>query len=220
MNCLGMFAKYWEPGRVKTRLAATIGAEAAATIYAEFIRSLLVRLSEVGERRWLCFTPDGRRAEFESLAGSLWHAVPQAVGDLGQRMSAYFDEAFTASADRVVLIGSDSPTLPHAHVTRAFSALREHDVVLGPTLDGGYYLVGARGHTPPIFEDISWSTSEVWKQTVERLERSGLSYEELPSWYDVDERADLFRLRDELLRSDSDEPWRRTLLAVVQRVLE
>lgn len=219
MNCLGMFAKYWEPGRVKTRLAAEIGDDAAAAIYAAFVRSLLVRFSDVAQRQLLCFTPDDRRGAFESIAGSTWQVVPQAAGGLGQRMNTYFDQAFAASANRVVLIGSDSPTMPREHVTRAFAALHEHDVVLGPTLDGGYYLVGAREHTPPIFEDVSWSTSDVWEQTVGRLESARLSYQELPSWYDVDERADLVRLRDELFRLESDEPWRTTLLAIVRDVL-
>lgn len=219
MNYFGMFAKYWEPGRVKTRLAADIGDEAAARLYESFVRSLVHRFAVVGQRRVLCYTPQDRRAEFDALAGTAWEAVPQVPGDLGQRMAAYFDQAFGAGADLAVLIGSDSPTMRPTYITLAAMGLRDHDVVLGPTDDGGYCLVAARGKTPLIFDAIDWSTPNVLQQTINRLKDAQLTYQLLRPWYDVDERADLVRLRDELAAAVSPERWQRDLLAVIQEVL-
>jgi rSAM/selenodomain-associated transferase 1 len=214
-----MFAKYWQPDSVKTRLAGGIGAANAARVYHAFVVALASRFETVADRRLLCFAPPERLLEFSALAEPHWTAVPQATGNLGERMSAFFREAFRSGANRVVLIGSDSPTLPTANVARAFELLSEHDVVLGPTPDGGYYLIGARTAAPTIFEDVAWSTPHVFRQTIERLRAADLTYEQLPTWYDVDELADLIRLRDELLRREIDESWSETLLATVQEVL-
>lgn len=219
MNCLGMFAKYWQPGQVKTRLARGIGVAGAARVYRSFVVALASRFATVADQRLLCFTPRERRGEFTELAEPDWTLVPQAAGDLGERMSSFFGEAFHAGSDRVVLIGSDSPTLPVEYVRQAFERLGERDVVVGPTPDGGYYLIGARRATPPVFDNVAWSTPEVFGQTIERLRAAGLTYEPLPSWYDVDELPDVLRLRDELLRLESDASWRETMLATIQEVL-
>jgi hypothetical protein len=100
-----------------------------------------------------------------------------------------------------VVIGTDSPTLPVHMVDVAFQTLSSVDVVLGPTRDGGYYLVGAARRVPPIFDTIEWSTNRVFSQTVGRLQQAGLAWEQLPPWYDVDEPCDLLRLRDDLTTS-------------------
>ncbi len=163
----GMFAKFWQPGAVKTRLGETIGSEAAAALYRESLRTLLVRFASVAASRELVFTPGDRQAEFRLLASQAWQLEEQGTGDLGQRMARFFERAFASGRSRVVLIGSDSPTVPSSWVDRAFDALDHHRVVLGPSEDGGYYLVGARGdRVPPIFFDIDWSTAQVWPQTV------------------------------------------------------
>lgn len=146
----------------------------------------------------LAFTPVDRRADFESLAAGAWAIEPQAMGDLGRRMQHYFTQAFTSGLERVVLIGSDSPTLPLEYVTRAFDLLEDHPVVLGPSDDGGYYLVGASGNVPPIFSDIHWSSPQVWDQTIALLERSGCPFAVLPQWYDIDDADSLKRLSEEL----------------------
>ena len=114
-----------------------------------------------------------------------------------------------------MLIGSDSPTLPVEYVESAFRLLRESDVVLGPTEDGGYYLVGASRNAVGIFQNIEWSTSRVWEQTVARLHELQLSYQSLPQWYDVDELADLVRLRDELRELSSDNVALNALAAAI-----
>lgn len=207
MDQLAMFAKYWEPGRVKTRLAASIGAPAASRLYRRFVLTLVQRFADVGQRRVLAYTPAERRPEFETIATDRWRLAAQAGGDLGQRMQAYFADAFRGGATRVVLIGSDSPNLPVAVVNEAFQRLAQVSVVLGPAEDGGYYLVGAVGCIPPIFAGIRWSSPQVWPQTVDRLRAAGCAYGVLPPWYDVDDLTSLRRmLRDLTRQAPSDGP--------------
>jgi rSAM/selenodomain-associated transferase 1 len=198
MRQLGMFAKYWQPGAVKTRLAAGIGDEPASEIYRCFLRTLVRRLQAAADRRVIVYAPRTRRGEFASLAGDQWALEPQATGDLGRRMSQFFDSALARDKGSIVLIGSDSPTLPIQYVEQAFDLLREFPVVLGPSRDGGYYLIGAARHIPCVFTDIAWSSSRVWEQTVARLRHQGSRFATLPSWYDVDDLNGLGVLRAEL----------------------
>ena len=213
---LGVFAKYWQPGAVKTRLAAHWGDVAASRLSRGFLVAVLNRLATRADRRLLVFTPAERRAEFAELAAGRWELAPQTAGDLGQRMQGYFEAAFAAGARRVLLIGSDSPSLPCELVERAFTLLETRDVVLGPTPDGGYYLVGAADRVPPIFAGVAWSTPRVWEQTMEQVRVAGLSLAELPPWYDVDEPVDLARLRAELA-SRCDEPELAQLARLVEQ---
>jgi rSAM/selenodomain-associated transferase 1 len=216
---LAMFAKYWQPGEVKTRLAPAIGAEAAAQLYRAFVKTLLEeRQSEFAALlREAATPPVSPWAEGQEP----WLLAPQSPGDLGERMKHLFRAALAAGADRVVLIGSDSPTLPLEHVQQAFDKLRRHEVVLGPSDDGGYALIGLSvgpgphpgSALPPVFDGLPWSTPHVWPETIRRLEDHGSSYAVLPAWYDVDEPADLERLRLEL-HAAADESFQRLSQAV------
>jgi rSAM/selenodomain-associated transferase 1 len=202
---LGIFAKHWEPGQVKTRLARTIGESHAATLHALFVATLIERLSAAGERRVVVFWPPEAQACFAGVVQDRWELLPQAEGDLGQRMQAFF-VAGLAWAERVVLIGSDSPDLPLDTLSQAFEALRDRDVVLGPAADGGYYLLGITRRLPPVFKGIAWSSSDVWAQTTARLNAAGIRWHELPPWYDVDEPADLAVLRKRLPAAAAIDP--------------
>ena len=217
---LGIFAKYWQPGQVKTRLAVSIGADAAARLHRLFLKILLGRLEHIGRRRVLAYSPAEHKVEFERIAGPRWSLQPQHTGDLGQRMRSYFERALVDGFRRIVLLGSDSPTVPADYVERAFEALEEHSVVLGPSADGGYYLVGIRDAVPPIFDNIMWSTDRVWSQTMARVETIGCSFQNLPDWYDVDTEVDLRRLLNELQnqsQQNSDFIELRTAVAEVLR---
>jgi rSAM/selenodomain-associated transferase 1 len=203
---LGVFAKYWQSDTVKTRLARSIGREQASKLYRCFIETTLERFRDVGDRRYLVFWPPQNRREFAELAGSDWELVEQCDGDLGQRMQSYFRQRLGTTSTRRVLIGTDSPTLPTDYVIEAFESLQEtNQVVLGPSHDGGYYLVGIREAVPEIFSGIAWSTAEVFAQTVAMLERSRIPYAVLPSWYDIDEFENLRRLADDLSAVPSDD---------------
>ena len=220
MDQLGIFAKYWQPGTVKTRLAAAVGDDAASRLYRRFLITLLRRFGHVAERRVLAYTPPDQRAEFALLAAGVWTLQDQAAGDLGKRMQNYFTEAFRNGADRVVLIGSDSPTLPLDYVTDAFQLLDTHPVVLGPAEDGGYYVLGAAGEVPPIFAGVAWSTPLVWSQTQSLVQAAGYRCGVLPVWYDVDDLPGLRRMDRELADHPPLDETLRQLQEDLARVLD
>lgn len=193
MNELVVFAKYWEPGSVKTRLAATTGAQPAARIYHAFVDCILSRLQSLGDRRSVCISPADRAAEFTQLIGRRpWTVTHQNDGDLGRRMALMFQERLAKPhVGRVVLIGSDSPDLPISYINEAFDALDKHDVVLGPTNDGGYYLIGLSKLAPELFDEhMPWSTPRLWGTTITMLRASPHTFATLPEWSDVDNGAD------------------------------
>lgn len=199
MTTLGLFVKNPEPGRVKTRLASAIGDFVAAELYQGFLSDLIQRFRSTGTRRVLAYSPaDAASSEFfaHASAGSyeLW---PQPDTDLGTRMRQFFE---TFGPEPVVLIGSDSPTLPVGFPNVAFAMLQHADVVLGPATDGGLYLIGLNQQRRfwPIFDGIDWSTSRVLDQVMRRLVEVEARVEVLPPWYDIDDPGDLPFLRGHL----------------------
>jgi rSAM/selenodomain-associated transferase 1 len=195
---LGLFAKQPLPGQVKTRLAAGSSPEWAAAVAAAFLHDLLERLSEVNARRVVAFSPGGAELYFTHLVQGRFLLTPQSDGDLGQRMAAFFAAQFQAGARAVILLGTDSPTLPLSFIEQAFSELERADVVLGPATDGGYYLVGCSGSVPSLFEHVAWSSPRVLLDTVARLNDTARSLALLPPWYDVDTIEDWWMLRGHL----------------------
>jgi rSAM/selenodomain-associated transferase 1 len=194
---LGVFAKEPRPGQVKTRLAADTSAEWAARVALAFLQDLLDRLTAVNATRVLAFTPTSAHSFFAELVRSRFLLTPQSESDLGQRMAAFFTQQFANGAERVVLLGTDSPTVPLAFLEQTFEELEHTDVVIGPATDGGYYLIGCTGQAAPIFEGIAWGGNRVLLDTIARLDvRTGLSV--LPPWYDVDTLADWWALRGHL----------------------
>lgn len=219
MQHLCLLAKHWTPGKVKTRLAASIGDSEAANCFREFLRTLLSRLAAVAEARSLVYWPLDEHEAFAAIAGAGWRVEPQSAGGLGERMRAVFEAKLTSQHDCCVLLGGDSPNLPTQYVEQAFASLESARLVLGPTDDGGYYLIGARGEVPPVLDDMPYSTPELWAKTIERLAglgwAEGTDYVVLPPWYDVDTAADLARLRRELAESEVFDPH---LAALAQRL--
>ena len=202
-NCLSVFLKAPRPGYVKTRLAATIGAGRAAELYRAFARDTLAwatRLSACDRR--VDYTPlSGEnlcRAMLPEGGACSFH--PQVDGDLGERLRASFSAMFEGGYERCVIIGTDCPTLGPREARLAFRSLESADVVLGPTFDGGYYLVGLRRPAPGLFEDIPWSTDRVLDRTLERAAEAGLETRALRTLSDVDSARDLAPLHEELVR--------------------
>ncbi len=186
---------------MKTRLATAVGAECAAALHGAFLRTLVERCSYLKADRFLCYAPPAQREAFAKLASEGWSLWEQPEGNLGDRLSAFFDDSFASGCERAVVLGADSPSLALSTVQAAFDQLRERELVLGPTSDGGYYLVGASRQTPPIFRGMPWGKSSLWRATLLRLSAFGWRadrYAALPEWYDVDELPDLMRLVDEL----------------------
>jgi rSAM/selenodomain-associated transferase 1 len=192
---LGIFGKKPEPGKVKTRLAAEFGPGFAAEAHEAMLLDTLDswasdRFLAPGGRRVFVFSPADAGPWFDPIVPGTLALQAQAEGDLGARMRAFFEGEFEEGADRVVLIGSDSPTLDPSIVISAFLCLESKDVVLGPSTDGGYYLIGCRPPVPPIFEGVDWGTGNVLGQTLDLLAGSGRSLAVLPPWYDVDSPDD------------------------------
>lgn len=188
---LGILGSQPEPGRVKPGLAREFGPETAADIHEAMLFDVLETwdsepILAPGGRRVLVYAPEDAGPWFDPRVPASFALQPQAEGDLGQRMHAFFAGEFEDGASRVVLIGADAPTLDPTLVISAFLCLENRDVVLGPSTDGGYYLVGCRGAVPPIFEGVDWGATHVLGQTVDRLRDTGLSLSVLPPWYEVD----------------------------------
>ncbi len=195
MKKLGIFVKRPDAGRVKTRLGEAIGFENAAALYGAFVEDLVLRFSEFGDERILCYAPPDAAAFFAERTGDEYQLWEQPAGDLGVRLRAFFERHIRQADDRVVVIGSDSPTLPGEYVEQAFDMLKDVRCVLGPATDGGYYLLGMRGDVLPLFDRIPWSGPDVLDATVCALQSANEELGLLPIWYDVDTVADLRMLR-------------------------
>jgi rSAM/selenodomain-associated transferase 1 len=196
-SLLIIFVRNPQSGKTKTRLIPVIGAEQAAQLQHEMtLHTLAVARSFCRAGHWqteVRFT-DGTTADLCSRYGPDLRYADQGPGDLGQRLKAAFAEAFANRAATVIAIGSDCPAIAERHLQSATDALQQHDLVLGPAADGGYYLIGLRRPAPELFDQISWSTAQVLNQTVEAARRLSLSIHRLETLADVDEPSDLARL--------------------------
>jgi hypothetical protein len=203
-------------GGTKTRLVPPLSPEEAADLY----RAFLLDAVQLGlGLDWECVTvvhPAGA-SEAHALAQLLpaeVRRVAQTGRGLGDAFSSAFARHFREGFDQVVLMASDSPSLPAEVLESAADALAVHDVCIGPSVDGGYYLIGLRRPCPDVFAGIDWSTPRVFEQTLDRAGRLELSIHVLPEWFDVDGPADLERLRADLAaRPSAVAPHTRAVLA-------
>ncbi|QKG55763.1 glycosyltransferase [Hymenobacter sp. BRD128] len=189
-----IFAREPALGRVKTRLAAGIGAETALAVYRELLAltAAAVAAARVPATVWLAEAParaDPRQC-LPEWPGLPWRVQPT-VSSLGGRMAEAFREAFRAGAGRVVIIGTDCPGLSAELLRQAFDQLLRHEVVVGPANDGGYYLLGMRQLHQELFDNKAWSTATVLPETLADAARLGLRVAQLPSLQDVDSAQDL-----------------------------
>ena len=196
-----VFVKAPRKGTVKTRLARDVGDETATRLYRGFVLDVLDLIRNDGAREVvICHAPPDASGEIREWLGPMNIYRPQSGGDLGQRMCAAFRKAFADGVDRALLMGTDLPDLPPEVVDSADAALRSADAVLGPSRDGGYYLIGfnRNGFEPAVFREIPWSTDAVFRLTERILTRRGRRFRVLPVWRDVDDVADLRNLMDRL----------------------
>lgn len=196
-----VYAKRPLPGYVKTRLGASIGPAAAAGIYARLLYSYLLDLlrGDLGEIRLVLSVATPEDVPFFADAFPELTVRSQAAGDLGQRMAASFGRAFAAGAEQVVLTGSDVPDLGHEAVAGAFAALNEAPLVIGPAVDGGYYLLGMRAPGADLFTKVAWSTERVLDQTAALAAAQGLDVAYLLQRADLDTEADWARWKEQLI---------------------
>lgn len=202
-------AKAPVPGTVKTRLGLPPGE--AARLQEALIPDAVEKALSVGPVA-VAGIPSDRLGLISALLPDEIRIIPQAGGDLGERMLSGARILFEESSDPIIILGADSPTLPPAHLTEAARALKNHDAVIVPSTDGGYVLLGLRGPHEALFRNIAWSTEAVYGQTLERAREAGLTVHECESWYDVDTPEDLQRLRRDLAASRDPAPRTARLL--------
>ncbi len=185
---LAVFLKAPRPGTVKTRLAAEIGDRQALRLYRVMASRTLAAAaaSELDTTVW--FTPADAVAEMRHWLGEQWNYRPQASGDLGARLAG---AAQSVEPGRGWLaLGADCPGLDAELLRVAGAIVARGEVALGPTFDGGYYLIGGRAPLPPLFTGIPWSTASVFAETCARLARAGVPWRQLPTLRDVDTAED------------------------------
>ena len=188
-----IFARYPESGRVKTRLAKTIGAEKATEFYRLCAEHLFRETEKLppGIKRYIYF--DGKENEYrlQDWAGAGFDYIVQASGSLGHRLENAFSTQFTRGAGKVLIVASDVPDISSSIIVEAFRSLDNHEIVIGPCHDGGYYLIGMKKLHRDIFNGIPWSTSQVYTHTLANIKKLDISLCQLPSLYDIDTEEDL-----------------------------
>lgn len=200
--CVIVMAKAPLAGCAKTRLQREMGLadDEIVRLASAFVLDTLTACHGVNEARIRVHfaPPEGERA-LRDLAPDV-ELVPQADGDLGARMIAAIDAAFSDDCDRVAVIGTDMPQIASATLQAAFDGLTRVECVLGPAEDGGYWLIGLRTRRPELFAGIEWSTPRVFEQTLERVRAAAVTHELLAPDFDIDGAADVARLRQAIAR--------------------
>ena len=192
-NRLIIFGRYPVPGRTKTRLIPALGPAGAADLQRRLTENILetvrrfARPREIGVE--ICFEGDSKQ-KMRQWLGSGEILSRQVSGNLGERMHAAFLDAFQRGANRIVLLGTDIPQLKTDHLEQAFNALAENDLVIGPSTDGGYWLIGLN-RPVDLFEGIRWSTDAVFGQTLALAKKQGLRVKTLSPLRDIDTAEDL-----------------------------
>ncbi|MBI3797603.1 MAG: TIGR04282 family arsenosugar biosynthesis glycosyltransferase [Deltaproteobacteria bacterium] len=212
-NALVIVAKAPIVGQVKTRLCPPLSAAEAAELFRCFLVDTVEQACTVSDTQvCLAFTPAGSEAIFRALLPFPLRYLPQRGNGLGERLVNIFADLLDEGFHKIVIMDSDSPTLPPSYLQEAFTVLGDlkQDAVFGPCSDGGYYLVGARAVHQGLFENITWSTSAVLTETLAQARHHNLNVALLPSWYDIDNGADLYKLAVELGRLDGSAGVPRT----------
>ncbi len=196
---LVIMAKQPIVGRTKTRLSPPLTpAEATALYGALLLDTIELGAGLKGVQLAIAVTPPQAVDTFRHIGPPGIILLPVAGTNIGDCLDHVLGRLLAAGHPLAIALNSDGPTLPDAYLRQAFDRLRGVDVVLGPSEDGGYYLIGLKEARPELFRDIRWSSERVTAQTLARAEVVGLSVALLPPWYDVDTGADLERLRGEL----------------------
>ncbi len=185
---------------VKTRLQPFLTPDECAELATAFLQDAENKVKTVCENTILAYSPADKLNILENILQTKNTYIAQTGKNLGERILNAFQFAFAQNADAVVMIGTDSPTFPPDFIRQAFEYLETSaDLVLGRSVDGGFYLIGLRKFIPKLFENIAWSTSLVFEQTMTNAVGLGLKKMLLPEWYDIDKPADVLVLRDEIL---------------------
>ena len=205
-HAIAVMAKAPKAGHVKTRLIPPLSQEEAAELYRCLLLDKILQVGTLsGVDPYLAYTPTEARAQMASLAPQDFTLIPQTGSDLGDRLHRLSAILLERGHPGVIIIDSDTPTLPSTYLLDAVDRLqnRSTDLVLGPAEDGGYYLIGLKRPCRALFDDIPWSSGAVLSETLRRASAQRLGVAILPSWFDVDTPNDLARLRIDLATNGS-----------------
>ena len=192
-----LFARDLILGQVKTRLSSLFDDETILRLYTCFVEDSLEKIRQVDNAD--CFvgiSPSNLSGFFNEIEDSDTRLFVQQGKDLGDKMHQAFVDRFSDGYKKVVIIGSDSPSLPVSYINQALNS--DKDLMLGPSTDGGYYLIAMTGKVSEVFDGIAWGTEQVLDETLNRVKKAGVSLELLPVWYDVDFPEDLKFLKTHL----------------------
>ena len=192
-----LFARDLILGQVKTRLSSSFDDETILRLYTCFVEDSLEKIRQVDNAD--CFvgiSPSNISGFFNGIEDSDTRLFIQQGKDLGDKMRQAFVDRFSDGYKKVVIIGSDSPSLPVSYINQALNS--DKDLMLGPSTDGGYYLIAMTGKVSEVFDGIAWGTEQVLDETLNRVKKAGVSLELLPVWYDVDFPEDLKFLKTHL----------------------
>jgi uncharacterized protein len=194
-DCLIIFTRYPQPSQVKTRLIPALGAAGAAALHQRMAEHTLAQARVLRQTKALSievwFTGSSTATQMQEWLGTDVDYHVQPDGDLGDRMASVFKSVFSKGYRAVVIVGTDCPDLNTTLLAQSFSALAQHDLVLGPAIDGGYYLIGLQREAPELFAEIAWSTGEVLAQTLAIAQLLKLTPFLLPCLTDIDVPHDL-----------------------------
>lgn len=184
-----IFIKNPELGKVKTRLAKSIGEVKALQVYKELLKKTITVAERTEARRQVWYS--SYIDDLDGISTDKFEKYLQSGSNLGERMSNSFQQAFEEGVDQVAIIGSDCPSLNEGIIENAFDQLQKHDLVIGPSEDGGYYLLAMNRFYEALFEDIEWSTESVLESTIQKAKKEELKVFQLPVLNDIDNIEDL-----------------------------
>ncbi len=193
-QCILLFIRTPEKGKIKKRLSEDLGDKIVFSLYKNFILDVVDMLNRAGVPFKICYYPPHSQKELKNWLGE-YSYIQQKGDNLGDRMLNAFRETFAEGFTEIILIGSDIPDLPQTMIKKAFD-FGKYDAVIGPASDGGYYLIGFRekGFLPIIFHDIEWGSDTVFEETMALFRKNRSSAKVLPRWHDVDRIDDLKEL--------------------------
>jgi uncharacterized protein len=217
-RCILFFVRVPERGKVKTRLGNVIGHDASLQLYLSFVADELDMLRDLFFDVFICFHPHSGKHMVENWLKDEFHLIAQEGKDLGQRMGNAFEEIFSRGYELALLVGSDIPNLPSLIILDAFHHLTTQDSVIGPSEDGGYYLIGFRHDTfcKEAFMQIPWGTSEVYEQTLHFFHNKNIDYYALVPLRDIDDYEDLVWLKKSL--EDNPDVAQHTRLSLMKLI--
>lgn len=191
-NALIIFYKNLIRGKVKTRLAATLGVDNAFEIYKAMVKEIHSLSQKIKVDKIIYYSDN---IIMDDIWKEDYKKELQSGADLGEKMMNAFKDGFALGYTKAVIIGTDCPSLNEDIINDAFHNLNSHDIVIGPAYDGGYYLLGIKMLYSTLFQNILWSTSEVFDQTTSKIQNLNLSYFILPQLHDIDEEKDIIHFK-------------------------